>query len=702
MLKKIFSITKDNYSNKIIIHFLFIKITIKDKKKTLVNDILKKYNHSVENNKLIYNENIYRFFLENKDYYKDNKMKLTIILFIDNYSENTEKCLRSILNQTLPSKEIIIVGSYKHVGIKSFLTLEDALKNIDTEYIAFADDTVYFNLEAYEILMFYSMVYKLDVIAINDFVFYVQLYNDSILDFFMSNCNSKILHNRIYNIRLVKEKIQLIKDVVLFNFEIFKYAKSYINIPIALYYENLNIDESLIDYKKYIDMYLDSLINIINQNSNNTKDIYKFYSYNLSLLYNIIYEQYNKEKIDEVLSYLENRVISDILNNLSVLNHYVIMKNISSNIINYEISNWFENNIYLKIESINLVNFINAEISNNTVLVSEFNISHGEVIPGIVKYFLDLNYNVDILLTNFMFYERAAEMFETDCRVKVFVLDLDRIKKAFYSNKIKKYKHIFITSYYIYNTVNNWPTVLDYVPKLYSLNKNTIIMQHHLDLVDRRLVKRNKKVAVMHDLTPYYSKNYINPHYFGIIENNPKNSSIVKFIVMGSFSQQRRNYFLLFDALKYLLENGISNFHLTLVGTGKIEYDFTYLRDFITVTGRLSYTDLYKKINSSDFILPMLDPENKAHDRYIKDGVSGTFQLVYGFNKLCIVNSKFAQVYWLNEKNSILYEENKDLIDSLKAAIEMTQEEYSSIQNNLKDVSKELYKNSLENLMNML
>ena len=98
----------------------------------------------------------------------------------------------------------------------------------------------------------------------------------------------------------------------------------------------------------------------------------------------------------------------------------------------------------------------------------------------------------------------------------------------------------------------------------------------------------------------------------------------------------------------------------------------------------------------------MLDPENKAHDRYIKDGVSGTFQLVYGFNKLCIVNSKFASVYWLDEKNSILYKENKDLTNALKLAIEMTQKEYSLIQDNLKVVSEELYKKSLANLVNML
>lgn len=698
MLNKIFSITKDNYSDKIIIYFLFIRITIKDKKKALVNDILKKYHNSLENNKLIYNKNFYTFFLENRDYYRDSKSQLTIILFIDNYNKNTEKCLKSILNQTLQSKELIIVGDYKYRGTKSFLTLEDALEDVNTEYVAFVNDRVYFNLEIYEILVFYSKIYKSDITAIDDFDFYVQLYNNSILDFFMSNCNYKKLYNKIYNIKLVKEKIKLIKDLDLFNFEVFKCANSYINIPMVLYYKNLNINEKITDYREYIDKYLDSLINIINRN-NNINEIYKFYSHNLSLLYNTIYNHYNT---NETLIYLESRVIKDIINNLSLLNHYLIMKDISSNISNYKISDWFENNIYLKIESINLINFINAEISNNTVLVSEFNISHGEVVPGIVKYFLDLNYNVDILLTNSLFCERAVEMFENNPRVKIFVLDLDRIKKAFYSSKIKKYKHIFITSYYIYNTVNNWPTVLDYIPKLYSLNRNTIIMQHHLDLIDSRLRKREKKVAVMHDLASCYSKNYINPHYFGIIKGRPKSSSVVEFIVMGALSEQRRNYVLLFDSLKQLLEDGISNFHLTIIGNGKIEYDFTYLKDFITITGRLSYTDLYKKINSSDFILPMLDPENKAHDRYIKDGVSGTFQLVYGFNKLCIVNSKFASVYWLDEKNSILYKENKDLTNALKLAIEMTQKEYSLIQDNLKVVSEELYKKSLANLVNML
>ena len=49
----------------------------------------------------------------------------------------------------------------------------------------------------------------------------------------------------------------------------------------------------------------------------------------------------------------------------------------------------------------NVINLLNFNITNNTVLIFEPAEYHHECTPGYTKYFLDLGYNVDIILDNF-------------------------------------------------------------------------------------------------------------------------------------------------------------------------------------------------------------------------------------------------------------------------------------------------------------
>lgn len=714
MLKKIFSINIDPYSLNITIYIFFIKIFIKNKKKSIIDFILQNNKNSLKGNNIIIKESIYTFFEKNKHIIFNNmKSKISIIITIDKTSNknNIISCLDTIINQTLKNTDIIIVNTFNYEldinddKIKIVSNKLEAMKYISGEYIAFVDTDNYFNLETYEILLYYSAFYNLDIITFDESIGYTHLFGKFIVDYFISNGRADIMYNKLYRYDLIKNNVDMIENTILFNLKAFMNAKTYMNIPIKFSYKNSvsNLEKiNYTNYKNYINDYINNILNIINKYEIN--EIYKFYSYYLCFFYNEIHNNFssNINIFLEVMSYFENQIIDNILSNKLTINSYIIMNYLSSNINHYYIYEWFKNKIYLEIENINLINFINAKISDNTVLVSEFNNSHGEVIPGIVKYFLDLNYNVDILVTNNIFYERISDIFNDNNKVKIFSLDLDRIKKAFNNKKIKKYKNIFITSYYIYNTINNWPSILDYIPNIYKLNKNTIIMEHHIDLINRNLLRKNKKIAIMHNLDEELKENYINPHYFGDFNCKTKNKDITKFIVVGGFSEHRRNYKLLFDSFRMLVKSGIINFHLTLVGNGDINYDLTYLRPFVTIRGRINYPDLFEEVYSSDFILPMLDYENKAHNRYLKYGVSGAFQLSYGFNKICIVNSKFSKTYGLDNNNSIIYEKNQDLLESLKLAISMEEEVYKIKQMNLKKYSDYLYNKSLQNLKNML
>ena len=67
----------------------------------------------------------------------------------------------------------------------------------------------------------------------------------------------------------------------------------------------------------------------------------------------------------------------------------------------------------------------------------------------------------------------------------------------------------------------------------------------------------------------------------------------------------------------------------------------------------VSYTKLYKAVESSDFIIIPLDPNNRYDDIFKNSKVTGSLQLMLGFLKPVIINQEFAFSYNLNKKNTI-------------------------------------------------
>lgn len=113
---------------------------------------------------------------------------------------------------------------------------------------------------------------------------------------------------------------------------------------------------------------------------------------------------------------------------------------------------------------------------------------------------------------------------------------------------------------------------------------------------------------------------------------------------------------------------------------------FKLYQDYLLSNGVNKTQIISINFENADFFLPLLDPENKAHERYLNAGTSGTFQLVYDFN----------------DGNSIVYAKNDTLSQAMKTAIDKNATEYSSLQNNLKSLVQEIEKFSSENLKGML
>ena len=376
---------------------------------------------------------------------------------------------------------------------------------------------------------------------------------------------------------------------------------------------------------------------------------------------------------------------------------YIFIKGIIQTFFYSYICEDFFESLYKKFLMKNFDKFINHKIRKDTILITEAIYTHAEVIPGLVKYCLDLGYNVDILLTDDNYREKPCEMFKNNKKVRTFSLILPHYIQALHLDKINQYKYVIFSSSRVYYEFDKYKErfVLDYINTVIPKEK-TILIEHHLDLIDKKTIN-NYKIAALPVFCDEKEIKRINPHYFGNIKQHNKNK-ITKFVIAGNIEKERKNYDLLINSVKELLDKGITNFEIKVIGNGHLEIKDKKVAEKIQCTGRLSYKDLYKNVEKADYLIALLDKENPSHQRYIKDGTSGTFQLSYGFLKPIIINEYFATPHKHTKDNSIIYNNNEDLTTAMETAIKQDKKDYNKLVQNLKTKEKEIYNESLKNM----
>ena len=152
----------------------------------------------------------------------------------------------------------------------------------------------------------------------------------------------------------------------------------------------------------------------------------------------------------------------------------------------------------------------------------------------------------------------------------------------------------------------------------------------------------------------------------------------------------------MFSACNTLYSKGITNFRIKVIGSG-IPVPECYHKN-ITEYGFLDFQAMYREILDSDFFLALIDQESTQY----KNKASGSYQISYGFLKPIIIHSQFAEISYLDKNNSILYNNNDELADAMEKCINMSNNEYLSIVNNLNETEKKIYNFSLNNLKETL
>ena len=350
-----------------------------------------------------------------------------------------------------------------------------------------------------------------------------------------------------------------------------------------------------------------------------------------------------------------------------------------------------------------IAEFCAGPTRSNSILLIEPNDCHGEILPGLAQYLIQAGYAVDVLITPAQHAKAPLAQYQ-DASLRVFVLDCKSMGKVLASEKPAAYEFLFFNSCRVYRQLgeNRWPSIHEYYSQITPSKHGLLVMGHQMEFPNMEMLQEGR-IATLTDLGPDLPLKpfIVNTHFFGQIEITGK-SDLPHFIMVGSMENYRRNCSLLHNAVRHLDEKGIRRFKITLIGRGGFGKISARLHPYFEHLGSVDYPTMYAKMAEADFFLPLLDPENPEHDRYLSTGTSGSFQLIYGFQKPCLIAAKFAQKYGFNATNSIPYDTNAELALAMERAIAMSPSEYKNMQAAIGRYAEKLYAMSLHNVSSAL
>lgn len=325
--------------------------------------------------------------------------------------------------------------------------------------------------------------------------------------------------------------------------------------------------------------------------------------------------------------------------------------------------------------------------------------SHAEVVPGFARYLLDAGYEVSVLLTPDRIDEGLFDRFQHP-RLHLNRLSQRQIRAHFRRNGLGVAAGIMVTTAGKLSRPGDYAAEFGFFGQLQH-SQRVILVEHDVKAgCDRgTLTPRIVTLREVHHATALTTP--ISPHHFGDVPLHEK-GGIARFATIGAMRSKRRNSELLVEAASRLLDAGIDGFAVDVVGKGGLRGIPSRLSERLLVHGRVSFTRMYEVVSGADFLLPLLDPGNPSHLRYITTGTSGTIQLAYGFAKPCVIEGRFAEVNGFRSENAIVYDGNERLSEAMRAGIMMTPEEYAAIRDRLKADARELAAVSMCNLRALL
>ena len=345
------------------------------------------------------------------------------------------------------------------------------------------------------------------------------------------------------------------------------------------------------------------------------------------------------------------------------------------------------------LDSKSVINLLNCNIKNNTILIFEPALYHHECTPGFAKYFLDLGYKVDVILDGF------------GCNTFCFFDLLENVRLfTFYglsqfSSHSQEFQLIFKNySYILIETSDDSKKKTFEDLGFYQMN-NTIFVVHQYEYINSTGITSLCSQNRVWSLGNLKNALYVNPHYFGNFKIRNKNN-ITKFFITSTGDRYYHDIVLAAEKLK----NENLNFKVIVIGKGEAfsEKDLSEnLKENFNFRYRVVFRELYEAVNSSDFIIINLYPNYKNNDNFRTTRLTGASQLSFGFLKPTLIHKDFAEFYNMSSENSFLFD-NFTFYENMREAILLNDQGYKEKQENLHKLSDNLYEISLQNVIKTL
>ena len=357
-----------------------------------------------------------------------------------------------------------------------------------------------------------------------------------------------------------------------------------------------------------------------------------------------------------------------------------------------EILNNFING-FKKVKVYQLSKLSKWNIKDKTILLFEPNHYHYECSPGYAKYFVDLGYNVDVLMKKQG--KDSFYFFENKDKIRLFIYDnLKQIRN--YAKVLRS--HFRSYSYIVIQTLST--KTFGTISKL-GLNRNGKVIYifhftYYYKILHFSSIKNKNRVWTLGNFSVGLQ---VVPFYIGNLKLKNKNKR-TRFFTVSTVSRQ---YNYLIAAFEKLKDN---NFDFDVIVVGKVKRFSTKnisekLKDNFIFNYKVNYETLYKLVYSSDYIIITLDPDDKKNRIFKNKKVTGSAQLSLGFIKPALINKYFQDKYDMNEENSFPFDK-KSIYNTLKKAILFNNENYKKMQLNLINLANKAKEKSIINIKKTL
>ena len=347
--------------------------------------------------------------------------------------------------------------------------------------------------------------------------------------------------------------------------------------------------------------------------------------------------------------------------------------------------------------------------NNNTVLIIESFLKHGEVYPALIHYLLELGYNVHLFRLEE--HQKNESLCRTDFdnkRFKTFQFPIMPESDTFFE-LLNSYKYIFVTTLFTHDGYNFANALEKGFLEKYN-KKNTFFIDHDflsinngLSSIEQRLFEQGKLFTLRDGIEILGHKiPFISPTWLGEYSYPEKKGKTHFICIGGGYQKNLRNFKLLFNSIDTLIQNGESNFCITFIGNTRdmlAEYLNEENEKYIKIYGFTDFQTLYKKLEESHFLIFNIDETCKEYNKYLKNGITGQYLLSLAFAKPAIILEDLAKAYKF-DNCSIMYKEN--LVSALKNAIQLSQKDYKILQSKLEEKNNILQIQSIENLENYI